>query len=108
MRTTTQPLTPGVPAPPSNGGGAPGAQLRAVVQKAVNMRRALMRARAGHRTGPSLMLSLARLEQWLARNPYPSVATVRAFPLYTDLAYVMPGTTGGAALLERARLLMMH
>ncbi len=107
MRTTDHTPVPGAATPAQHGGPHNGAELRSIVAKALNMRRTIQHAKAGHRGGPELWMSAARLQQWLDRNPYPSPGTVRSFPLYADLALVMPGTAGGRSLLNRARVLML-
>lgn len=105
----TTPVSPS--ATPVTNGGRPlpssGAELRVIIGKAIAMRRTIMHARAGHRGGPELWMSLGRLQQWLERNPYPSPMTVRCFNLYPDLALVMPGTTGGRKLLAQARTILL-
>ena len=57
---------------------------------------------------PESMLgpSRRRLEQWLAVNPTPGHATVRAFPLVADVYVVMPSTAEGKQLMDELRGLM--
>lgn len=68
-----------------------------IVRCAVNQRRHLMRA------GKSRPVDLSRLQLWLERNPYPSDATMRAFPLLAALGDAMPHHEAGKKMLAQAR-----
>lgn len=72
-----------------------------MVKKAVDQRQFLLRTGRSHLTHEVLSVPMMRLQMWLQRNPWPSAATVKAFPHATELRLVMPGTTGGKALLRQ-------
>jgi hypothetical protein len=107
MRPLTTPPVPGA-ASTAHGNGerslgpvSPGQQLRTIVRKAVDQRLFLLSTRRSHLTHEVLSVPMMRLQMWLQRNPWPSAATVKAFPHATELRLVMPGTTGGKALLRQ-------
>lgn len=85
---------------PARNAGRPlpslGQRLRAVVESAVNQRLLLNRMKAGHCPTP-VHTALGSLQQWLAMNPYPSEATVRAFALSNAVRMVYPANSGKEA-----------
>lgn len=102
---TARPLTPVTPARPvssPSAGRSPISTRRFVhlVRSAVNQRQHLVRC------GKSQPVVLWRLEQWLRDNPYPSLRTIAAFPLFDDLAQAMPHHAPGQHALDEARCIM--
>jgi len=81
---------------------AAGQRLRHIVAVAVKQRRHLMMA------GKGQAADVGRLQQWLERNPWPSEATVRAFPLLGDLYAAMPKHDNGRKMLDEARQLTAY
>ena len=50
-------------------------------------------------------VDFSKLVTWLERNPWPSEATVRAFPLFGVLDATMPHHDRGKAMLAEVRTL---
>lgn len=71
-----------------------------LVRSAVNQRRHLISA------GKCQPVVLWKLEQWLRDNPYASLRTIAAFPLFDDLARAMPHHAAGQKALAEARCIM--
>lgn len=92
-----------VPEGATSGGGcaAPGAQLRKLVAAALAQRQRALRCNYSRAPQAGLVAPMARLQQWLATNPHPSPATVRAFPLVGDVQLVALGNAAGRKLLHQ-------
>lgn len=100
------------PAPPNHTAGtdttttgqaatfSPGPTLRKLVAAALAQRQRALRAGYSRAPQAGLVGPMARLQQWLATNPHPSPATVRAFPLVGDVQVVALGNAAGRKLLE--------
>lgn len=94
----------------ANGSGArptPGQQLRDLVTSAVKQRTLLMRRGVGC-SRPEVAVALGRLRTWLERNPFPSNATVRAFPLVHEVAICLPHHAGYATAMQRLNDLIIQ
>lgn len=107
MRPAAHPplLHGNVPEGANNGMGA-GAALRSIISSALKQRRVCLGARVNGRGGPEMTLAMGKLNTWLERNPYPSPATVRAFPLAPELVLVMPGTKQNEPKMAQLRKLL--
>lgn len=83
-----------------------GARLRQIVQVAVDRRRMLVERGLSRRNDHHMDLCRMRLSTWLERNPWPSDATVDAFPFAADVWVVMPTNGEGKKLLIELRRLL--
>ncbi|MBL8002880.1 MAG: hypothetical protein JNL05_13070 [Flavobacteriales bacterium] len=70
----------------------------------MNQRRQLNQMKAGHCPAP-VREALMKLQQWLAINPNPSEATVKAFPLCAEVHMVYPANKGKDARMAELRTL---
>ncbi len=77
-----------------------GQQLRQLVSSAYNQRWAVLRRGVGS-TRPEVGVAMGRLRSWLDRNPWPSHATVRAFPLVHEVALCLPHNAAYPAAMQR-------
>lgn len=90
-------------------GGAlqtPGQQLRTIVKKAVDQRRFLLNTGRSHVPHEQVSRPMMVLSLWLQRNPWPSEATVKAFPHAGEVQVVMPGGPGCKTLLAEMHRLI--
>jgi hypothetical protein len=85
---------------------SPGQRLRAIVKKAVDQRRFLLQTGRSHMAHEQVSMPMMRLHLWLQRNPWPSEATVKAFPHEAEVQLVLPGTRGSATLLDELHKLI--
>ena len=60
-----------------------------------------------NRKSRALPIETWQLQQWLDRNPCPSLSTVKAFPHFALLDRAMPHHTAGKRMINDARRIMM-
>lgn len=77
----------------------PGQQLRDIIQDAITRRRVVD---AKGRSKVQCRIPMMRLQAWMERNPWPSIPTVRSFPLLVELQLVMPASANSRQLIDRA------
>ena len=78
-------------------------EARGIVEKAWNMRNAMLKRGAGHVNQRALHTPMILLQVWLQRNPHPSMNTMRQFraSMAASLRTVLPHNAAGDGLMRR-------
>lgn len=96
-------LVSGPALPALTGANLTGGQVRRLVASAIEQRKRLLRTGRGHISYSALIQPMSFLQTWLDRtNDHVSQGTLRDFwQMHEDkVRLVMPGTKGGARMLE--------